>query len=86
MLLFCNRGRSIWYPTARKVCFQKIILALLGISSQGYVKSILEVLGCNNFYGNIGIASLTTYISLSMSVCVLFTTEGMTMNDRLGQI
>ena len=28
MLLFCKRGRSIWYPTAQHVCFQKILLAL----------------------------------------------------------
>ena len=29
---------------------------LLGISSHGYVKGILWVLGYNNFYANIGIA------------------------------
>ena len=57
MLLFRMRGRFIWYPTARQVCFQKNIIvtiyllnsSLLGISSHGYVKDILLVSCYNNF-------------------------------------
>ena len=49
MLLFCKRGRSVWYPTALQVCFQKNhigvmvyllnSLLLLRISSHGYVNN-----------------------------------------------
>ena len=71
MWLVCKRGRSIWYPTSRRVCLKKsywryrlLTSLLLGISSHGYVKDILWLLDHNNFYANIGLALFKNSSSL----------------------
>ena len=65
MLLFCKRGEIHLVPNCPTRLFSKNHIGvtvyllnglLLGISSHGYVKDILWVLGYNNFYANIGIA------------------------------
>ena len=64
MLLFCKRGRSILYPIAPQVCFQKILLALPSIYSTvcyytsqliDMYKIFYEFKAINNFYANIGL-------------------------------
>ena len=65
-VVILQKGRSIWYQTARHVCFFKknhigvtvylLNSLLLGILSHGYLKDILWVLGYNNFYANIRLA------------------------------
>ena len=49
---------------------------LSGISSYGYVKGILGVLGYTNFYANIGLARFKTVSVFLRSACTPITTTG----------
>ena len=68
MLLFCKRGRSIWYPTAQHVFFKKSYWRYCLLTQQFVIRNLISwickrylwVLSYNNFYANIGLALVKT--------------------------